>query len=146
MSLGKWSTKQDIDDAFLERDIDELVQAVRDPEIPQEVRNHLADVLAGLLSGKIKFPRGRPRKPNLISDRIKIGQQVRDTQRAKKLNKVDSAVRAVVKELRISPTTVWKSWAFFDRLNERLRREKAEHDFTMRYGLRVRPGNGHQEP
>src|SRR4029453_9476319 len=77
MILGKWTTKQDIDDAVRDPVVKGLADAIRDPETPQEVRDYLTDVVTGLLTGELKFPRQRPKKKGLYWERYEIGSEVK---------------------------------------------------------------------
>ena len=105
-----------------------LTNLICDDDLPPDVRDHLRQVLSGLLSGGIKFPRRRPPKKGLYGEKQSIALKV---WRAKKENgwkKITSAVDHVAKELGRSPKTVWECWRVFDPVGYELRREKVEFD------------------
>jgi hypothetical protein len=56
--------KFDLDRALKERDLDFLSDQICNETLSQETRSHLAQIIRGLLTGKIKFPKRRPPAKN----------------------------------------------------------------------------------
>jgi hypothetical protein len=112
--VSKWTTREGVDNAIRERDVEYIVHAIRHPETPQEVRDYLADFVRDFPNGKAKFSRRRPKRRGLEWERLKIAERVWWVKKSKGLKKTSSAVDEVAKELRCSTTTVWNCWHGFD--------------------------------
>jgi hypothetical protein len=133
--MSKWTTKEEIDNAIRERDTELIVSALRHPDTPQAVREHLADFVAAFLNGKAKFPHRRPKRRGLQNERSRIAEQVYEARvRATlasgrlKPSKLSSVIQDVAAKRRISPTTLWKCWSEFDLCGYELWREEMVDD------------------
>jgi hypothetical protein len=144
--VWKWATEEGIEGAVRERDVDWLVRLIREGDsLTPEVREYLACVIADLLTGKRKFPRRRPKKKGLGSEKHRIQVKVWEAikSQGKKIpmsyangksrlirgeHSVKVAVAAVAKELKRSQATVWNAWAGFDPWGYELRKEKYAYD------------------
>ena len=76
-----WLTEKDIDRLVRDRDVDGLANLIRQKDLTPEVREYLASVTADLLTGKRNFPRRRPKKKGLHSEkqkiRVKVGEALK---------------------------------------------------------------------
>jgi hypothetical protein len=126
---GKLVDRSRIDTAVSERDIDYLAAAICAEDVAPGVREYLADIVSGVLTGKRNFARSRPKKRR--GENEKIGEQVWLAKRNEGLKKISSAIDKVARDLGISDRTVWKCWKSFDVLAYELRWERVEHDFLM---------------
>jgi hypothetical protein len=99
--------KEAISTAIEQRNIELLGGLIRKP-LPQEIRDHLADVIEGLLSKQISFPNRKP-KQDLEDTRCELACRVRDVKKEKDW-KLRAVVDFVAKEKRCSPSTVWSAW------------------------------------
>jgi hypothetical protein len=151
-----WITKSSIDDYVRGRDVDALTNLVRHGhELAPEVRDYLASVVADLLDGNRKFPRRRPKKKNLFSEKHRIRVKVWEALQSQghKLpislangtsrllrgkHSIKRAVADVAKELKCSETTVWAAWAGFDPLSYEWCREKHQHDYELDLAMEFR--------
>src|SRR6476620_7556707 len=133
--VWKWLTEKSIDGFVRERNVDWLAQLIRQADdLTPEVREYLACVIADFLTGTRKFPRRRPKKKSLESEKQKIRVKVWEALKAQGHNlpvrlvngksrlirgqhSMKVAVAAVAKELKCSQTTVWNAWASFDPLS-----------------------------
>ena len=69
--------KSHVDDALAERNTTYLANLIPAAQhLSPEVRAHLADVIFGLLTGGVKFPRRRPKKQGLEYERERIAEKV----------------------------------------------------------------------
>jgi hypothetical protein len=64
MTATRWSgvKKEDVLEAVSDRDVEFLTDLIRMDNLEADIREHLADVIHDLLTGKRKFPRRRPKK------------------------------------------------------------------------------------
>jgi len=104
--LSFW--KEFIAEAVAQHNIEWLGDMIRKPPACQERRNHLADVIEGLLSKRISFPNRKP-KQDLEERDVALAGRVREIQKEKKW-KLRSIVDFVAKERRCSASTVWAAW------------------------------------
>jgi hypothetical protein len=116
--------KQAIDKAVTERDIEFLVRLIRKPPRYQEVRDHLANVIEGLLSKRKSFPNRKP-KQDSEEKRQHLAARALEVKKEKGW-KLRAVVDFVAEEMRCSPSSVWAAWRDFgpvllatDRLRER---------------------------
>jgi hypothetical protein len=93
--VSKWTTREGVDNAIRERDVEYIVHAIRHPETPQEVRDYLADFVRDFPNGKAKFSRRRPKRRGLEWERLKIAERVWWVKKSKGLKKTSSAVDEV---------------------------------------------------
>jgi hypothetical protein len=101
-----------IDEAVRDRDVALLTHLIRRADtLRPEIREHLAAVIEGLLTKKIKFPNRKP-KQDLEEKRLAIAVRVREVKKTKGW-KLRSVVDSVAKEMRCSPRTVWSAWDEF---------------------------------
>jgi hypothetical protein len=99
--------KYHVEQALRERDFAYLTDLIRNnAEMSPETREYLADILLGLLTGKTKFPKHRPKKKathdknRAIAERVlKLGYEG--------WSKRTAAVRQTAAEFHCSVTTVW---------------------------------------
>jgi hypothetical protein len=132
----KWKpTKEFINDALGQRDIVALTNLIRDQDLPPEVRQHLADTIHGLLTKKIKWPRRRPPKKGLYSEKRQVAERVWNLKKARGWQKVSSAISHVAKELKLSERTVWGCWKVFDPAGYEYLLKRVEFDFMMDAGM-----------
>ena len=101
-----------IDGAVRDRNIAGLTDLIRTADtLRPETREHLAAVIEGLLTKKIKFPNRKP-KQDLEEKRGAIAERVWEVKKTKGW-KLRSVVDSVAKEMRCSPRTVWAAWDEF---------------------------------
>ena len=66
--MPSYTTKEDIDDAVRLRHPEWLAKYITDDQIPKEVRQHLAEIIEGLFTGRIKPAAGaRSAAKSLVS-------------------------------------------------------------------------------
>jgi hypothetical protein len=101
-----------IDQAIRTHDVALLAELIRTANtLTPEARDHLAAVIEGLLTKKIKFPNRKP-KQDLEEKRQAIAEHV---WRVKKTSgwKLRSVVDSVATEKKCSPQTVWAAWGIY---------------------------------
>jgi hypothetical protein len=121
--------KHDIDDAVRNRDLDYLATLLRySSQLDPEVREHLVDVVVGCLTGKIKFPRRRPKKATAEDELRAITARVASLEAMPGWQKRGAVVEQVATEFKISPRKVWSCLKEIERRNawERAVREREE--------------------
>jgi len=128
---GKGIKESNIDHAVLERDAELLANLIITEDVNQETKEHLANVIFGLLTGKIKFPRGRPKKKFAEQEREQIAERVLETKKRKGWRKISSAIDEVAKELGLSKKTVWDCWSRFDVIRYEIRQENYDFDAML---------------
>jgi hypothetical protein len=133
--VPKWTTKEFIDDALGARNIVALTNLICDDDLPPEVRKHLANIIHGLLSGTIKFPRRRPPKRGLYWDKHTLAVRVWNAKKANGWKKISSAIEQVASEEKCSPRTIWDCWKVFDPAGYEFQLERVEFDFMMDAGM-----------
>lgn len=69
-------SRWNIDRALDERNFAYLSELIARQDLAADVRAHLANVVLGLLTGKIKFPPHRRKSPRTLSDQLEIGNRV----------------------------------------------------------------------
>ena len=136
--MASWVTKAFINDALAARDAVALANLIGDGELAPEVREHLADIIVGLLTGKIKFTKRRPPKRGLHWQKQNIAEAVWNAKKRNGWKKISSAISYVAKELKLSERTVWGCWKVFDAFRYEIRREKIELDAMLDDGHTAR--------
>ena len=111
--MPSYTTKEDIDDAVRLRHPEWLAKYITDDQIPKEVRQHLAEIIEGLFTGRIKLPRGRVPQRDLWYQKKVIAEQVWRVKKSNGYAKIGSAIDHVAKELKCSPRKVWNCWRGF---------------------------------
>jgi hypothetical protein len=128
--VADWRIKY-IDDAVCNRDAETLTAFIRAGDLAPEVRSHLADVLKGLLTGQIKFPKKRPPKRELRSERQEIAEWVWELKKSKVYPKVENIVDYVAKELGCSTGKVWACWRGFNPAHYEDKLEQRQYDAML---------------
>lgn len=128
---AKYADKEWVNDALTERDFECLVSLLHDQDTPSDVRDYLAEVVLGLLTGKVKLPAHRPTKRATSEMDAKRGQLVWELKQQKEWRKTSAAVKRAAELLGCSKDTVWKSWGRFLRSRQALREERAQFDAEM---------------
>jgi hypothetical protein len=121
--MGRLTTKEEILEAVAERDVDHLWACIARYDLQDDIREFLADVIRDLLTGKRKFPKGRPPTRSLIGghEQSEIAPLV--WQAVQRGAKVEFAVEEVARDLDISERSVWGCWSSFDPI---------EHEMSFR--------------
>jgi hypothetical protein len=112
--MPSYTTKEDIDDAVRLRHPEWLAKYITDDQLPKEVRQHLAEIIEGLFTGRIKLPRGRVPQRDLWYQKKVIAEQVWRVKKSNGYAKIGSAIDHVAKELKCSPRKVWNFWRGFN--------------------------------
>jgi hypothetical protein len=100
--------RETIAEAVAQRNNELLGALIRKPPVCQESRDHLADVIEGLLSKQISFPNRKP-KQDLEEKQCALAARVREIQKEKEWQ-LRSVVDFVAKETQCSASTVWAAW------------------------------------
>jgi hypothetical protein len=109
--VDKWR-KEAIDHALSERDFAYLADLIRGPDLDPDARDYLATIVLGLLTGKIKRPKHRPKKKSTKWEARHIARDVMGLHRYRpEWAKVTAAVVKVAKDRGCAVSTVWKAWS-----------------------------------
>lgn len=104
-----WTINQ-IDRALRERDFNYLTDLIRQPDLAPEVRDHLAKVVLGLLTGDIKRPAHRPTRKKTQEEAKGIAKQVLVLHRLHPgWEKLSAAVKQVAQKRECSESKVWSA-------------------------------------
>ena len=77
--IDKYTNKYHLENALRERDFEYLAECVRHAdELQPDVREHLGNMILGLLTRNIKLPKHRPAKRATSDERRKIALRVID--------------------------------------------------------------------
>jgi hypothetical protein len=98
-----------IDRAGHDGDSNYLADLIRKPDLAPEVRDHLATVVFGLLTGKIKRPAHRPKSQKIEQDAKEIAKQVLVLNRWQGWEKRIAAVKHVAQKLGCGEQKVWNA-------------------------------------
>jgi hypothetical protein len=128
--MADWGTKS-IDTAVANRDVETLADLVRADYLSPEARSHLADVLKGLFTGRVKFPKRRPPKRGRFSESRRIAERVWETKKTKRYSKIENAIDDVAEQLGCSAGKVWTCWRDFD--PARYEHQKADDAYWAMY-------------
>ena len=114
-----------VDHATRERDYTYLCKLIGDPDLPPDVRAHLAKIILALLTKKIQFPAHRLAKSKTFMDQIAIGSRIQDLKRqgAKK------PFETVAVEFGCSVRKVQGCWAVYRDFSRELQAEKYRDDY-----------------
>jgi hypothetical protein len=128
-----------IDKAVRERNVAFLTDLIRRNSLAPEIREHLAAVIEGLLTKKIKFPNRKPKQDSEEKHQV-LAERVWEVKKTTGW-KLRSVVDSVAKERRCSPKTVWSAWAVFGPALEagEVLREKYDTDALVEAVMRVGP-------
>jgi cation transport regulator ChaB len=89
-------SKDDLDKARRERNVEFLLRVVRtNSDLPQEVRDYLADILGDLINRKIKRPAHRPAKSETLIRRQRIATRALEIEENAARKKMSQSVAEV---------------------------------------------------
>ena len=101
-------TRTDLEKAKEKRDVEFLLRVVRtNPEMDQEVREYLVEILEALISRKIKRPAHRPAKSETAQRRYLIATRVLQIEEKAARKKISQSVAEVAQEFGRSPSFVY---------------------------------------
>ena len=109
-----------IDHAVAERDYTYLSKLIGEPNLPRDVREHLALMVLALLTKKIEYPAHRPAKSKTFQDKIRIGARVAEL----RSQGVKKPIQTVAVEEKCSQKKVEICWAVYRDLRDELQAEK----------------------
>src|SRR4029079_6507702 len=95
-----------IDRAFRERDIDFLCDQISNDRLAPTVRQYLAQIIRGILSGEVGFAKHRPKAKASSKNTWKIGLRVLALRRSG-WPKLSAAVKQVASEFKCSDRKVY---------------------------------------
>jgi hypothetical protein len=130
-SMPKWTNKEFVDSAYGNRDVVAVANMIRDADLPLEVREHLAGVILGHLSGSTTFPKRRPPKQGLYWEKHSIAEKVWWAKKSNGWKKISSAVAHVAGELKCSPRKVCDCLKVLDPAGYEIKREEAEFEAML---------------
>ena len=129
--MARWATVEHIDRAVREGKYAYLAELIRHAdELSPEVRDHLATVALGALTGKIKRPKHRPQKAETEWRAKEIAERVVSLGRYHGWDKRTAAVQQVCQEYGCGPSTVYAALRKFRVLIE-LKFEEHEYDAML---------------
>ena len=117
-----------IDRALNERDFAYLADLIRKSDLSPKVRDHLANVVLGLLTGKIKLPAHRPNKAETAEEPKQIAKMVLQVHKWHRgWEKLSAAIKQVAQRKGCSESKVWNALRNH-RLLAELHLDNAEYD------------------
>jgi hypothetical protein len=125
-------SKDDLDKARRERNVEFLLRVVRtNSDLPQEVRDYLADILGDLINRKIKRPAHRPAKSETLIRRQRIATRALEIEENAARKKMSQSVAEAAAEFDVSTSFVYGCVAKYgDQIREAWRyQEEAEKAF-----------------
>ena len=128
VSIAVLITKRDIDEAVARRDIAKLTSFIRE-DLSAGVREYLATIMADLLTGKVRFRRGRPPKAGAkIFEQQRIAEEVWQLKHSKQWKKTSAAIKRIAEESGKCEREIWNCWAGFEDYKKQLQLEKINFD------------------
>jgi hypothetical protein len=101
-------TKVHLDKAKKDRDVEFLLGIVKDnPEMTQELRNYLVEILSDLINRKIRRPAHRPAKTATEVRRHQIATRALQIEEQADRKKMSESVAETAKEFGVSVSLVW---------------------------------------
>ena len=117
-----------IDRALNERDFAYLADLIRKSDPSPKVRDHLANVVLGFLTGRIKLPAHRPKRAETAEEPKQIAKMVLQVHKWHRgWEKLSAAVKQVAQRKGCSESKVWNALRNHRLLSE-LHLDKVEYD------------------
>lgn len=131
-SVARFVTKDFVDSAALKRDVKCLTNLVREGDLSPEIREHLADTLLGLLTGKIRRPSHRPPKESTRESGFEIAMRVLELA-GRGWSKRGAAVKQAATEFGCGDRKVWH---YLKQFNEYVLHDEFEEERLTRHHIR----------
>ena len=126
--MAKDWTIELIDRALNERNFDYLADLIRKSDPSPQVRDHLATVVLGLLTGEIKLPARRPKSAETTDEPKQIAKMVLQVHKWHRgWERLSAAVKQVAQRKGCSESKVWNALRNH-RLLAELHLDKVEYD------------------